>query len=182
MKHLFFILIISAFNTSYAAIEKNCENLKNSQLKLSIHTQNISYAERAGGNYLKQVVVCKGRDCKTEKISKKRIVYEPGHPHANRRGYVVYPDIDVVEEYKLLGGVVGELKKLARDGACYSKLHADDFMYSIKYKTGSVLKDVFKYNAENKLESWTRLSKNGRVSTVDYISRVEHKTTNLIAF
>lgn len=27
-----------------------------------------------------------------------KLVYEPGHPDANREGYVAYPDINVVEE------------------------------------------------------------------------------------
>lgn len=27
-----------------------------------------------------------------------RLVYEPGHPDANKEGYVAYPDINVVEE------------------------------------------------------------------------------------
>lgn len=175
MKYLIFTYI-SFF--LFVKVNADCVDIKNSHLKLTTHTENISYAAYAGGKYNKKLVVCKGDNCSIKKSNNKKIVYEPGHPHSNRRGYVTYPDIDVQEEYSLINRAVQSLRELSSKGVCNTKLSANENLYAVKYKSGGILKDVFKFDKENNLVSWSRQFKNGKLSTIDYASRV----TSLAAF
>jgi hypothetical protein len=180
MKKLIFIYIAFLFFVK-AHADNSCAPLKNSQLKLKTHTENISFALQTGGKYSKKVVICHSNDCQIKKSNNKKIVYEPGHPHSNRRGYVVYPDIDVREEYDLVNQAVNDLREISEKGICNTKLLADDFIYTVKYKGSSILKDIFKFNRDQKLISWSRFQKNGKMTSVDYASRV-NGITSLTAF
>ena len=177
MKTIFCALIFIPVNSFASAHDTGCQDLENAQLRLKVHTENIVHAAATrtpqGGHYKKKEVVCKRNNCK-EKISNEiRTVYEPGHPDANRRGYVKYADIDVKQEYSAVTVAAGEIKALAYSGACLAKLTELKETLIVRYAKGNVLSDIFKFGKHNEIVSWARTFVNGKRQIFDFTARVD---------
>lgn len=169
------LISICFFATSAWAVhyDLNCQDLENAQLRLKAHTENIVHA--AATRHKKKEVVCKHNVCKEKTSNVSRIVYEPGHPDANRRGYVKYPDIDVKEEYKAMQLAASELKSLAYTGACHSRVTESRETLIVKYTKGNILSDIFKFGKNKEITSWARTFVNGKNQIFDFTLRVDRQ-------
>jgi flagellar basal-body rod protein FlgC len=194
MKTLILTYIIVIFSVKASAMKMEnsaeCHELKNAHLKLVVYTHNIANAQATrhhgskGGHYKKKEVVCSENSCKEKILHATRKVYEPGHPDANKRGYVFYPDINPLEELKKINQAVLEISQVAERQGCHTKLQNKANEMVVSYHQGSVIQDIFKFGKDKKLQSWLRIQKNGKQSMVDYLSRIDEQkfATNSFAF
>ncbi|MFP4141166.1 MAG: flagellar basal body rod protein FlgC [Planctomycetota bacterium] len=86
-------------------------SMKANALRMKVIANNIANANctsKNGQPYRRRDVVTSSRndeltgislaDVVDDKSSQFRPVYEPGHPHANEEGYVLYPNVEVPKE------------------------------------------------------------------------------------
>jgi flagellar basal body rod protein FlgC len=177
--------IFLAASNSRAAISKGeCLSVVGLRLKIAAHTSNLLNASAASLNakklYKKKAVHCTTQKCTVQTAGDKKRVYEPGHPHADRRGYVHYPDIDVLEEFSKLNKAALEMKDLAENKDCDLEMTEDinrsgEKTVSIKYKKSSVIMDVFKLSKSNSIVTWLREYTSGKKEAFDLASRFNDK-------
>lgn len=188
MKILIYVICFFSVKASAITYDLYCKDLSNAQVRLEAHTSNIINSSTTrtpqGGHYKKLDVICKKGSCTTEKSLVKKIVYEPGHPDADKRGYVKYPDIDVKAEYSQVNMAVSEIKALAYKGACRMQVLQTAETIIVKYKSGNILSDIFKIGKNHEIISWARTFFNGKNKIYDYSSRIDKQkfATNSFAF
>ena len=113
-----FMCIVTSFNviacsdTSVEAVDAFFQKLSMIEIREGVINSNIQNAQTTrtatGGPYKVRVIKgCESGSC-TIKILKKEVVfkYEPNHPDVDERGYVAYPNINVVQEMEKLIKVV----------------------------------------------------------------------------
>ena len=177
MNKLFLILALALhFVPNTFASKASCRGLDELKIKLSAHSSNLLNARNTkstdGKFYKKRVVQgCKNGRCQIIKVNRFLKEYEPGHPDADQKGYVKYPDIDVEQEHKMLAKQVRKLRKLAKRKVCQTKLlisKKDKRKFRVKY-TDDVISDTFKMSG-NKVASWTVDSPFGK-NTLTFLSQ-----------
>ncbi len=184
LTYLILFLAVNIVGKSYAMSE--CSDVSNVHLRLSTHTSNIVNAANTrtlrGGVYQKKELVCAGEHCAIKLSKEKRTVYEPGHPDADRRGYVKYPAIDIREEFAEVSKAAGELKNLAFKGSCRTQIlnAAEDVI--VQYGHSHILSDVFKYSKNHTLVSWARTYMNGKKEMFDFSNRLTDRKLITSAF
>ena len=103
-----FIALLLLSNFALAAAQRNpCDTMKIKASESEIIAQNIANVSTtrtpAGGPYQRKYLKCNVNDICEVKSEKKVIrSFEPNHPDADSSGYVVYPDINVNKELKVL--------------------------------------------------------------------------------
>ena len=103
MKAFYFLGLI-CFSVSLHATEKStCEiqkhNLTMAMQVISNNMANVNTTRApAGGPYKRQKLECEEGSCQMIYFDGFKVRYEPGHLDANEIGYVLYPDIDMMQE------------------------------------------------------------------------------------
>lgn len=161
---------------------KDCHDLDELAIKLHISALNWEnrYQTRTadGGPYKKQVVVCSevdgSRSCIVERSKDAPILkYDPGHPDADKRGYVAYPNFDFQKEKIITTNTAHELIELVENKKCnlanLSKTNSKLF-YKISYKNEILrfISDKFIFSEKGFLKAWTRVFKDGRSSVINF--------------
>ncbi len=184
---LVYICLFLSVKALGSASDGGCRELNENRLKVSVHTSNIMNVDSTrtphGGHYNKRTLLCVSGECEVKESKDKRVVYEPGHPDANRSGYVIYPDIDVNQEYIALVKAAGELKALAHKGVCEAQVMLSPENILVKYHKSKIISDTFRFKG-SKLLSWGRTYSSGKRELFDLSTRVDQKkfATNSFAF
>lgn len=84
-------------------LQASATGMSTQQKFIETISRNIANAETTrtpeGGPYRRQVVVSAGDTARVaEDASEGRLVYDPGHPDADQRGYVRMPNVDIATE------------------------------------------------------------------------------------
>ncbi len=154
------ILLISI--SSFGSVD--CKNVEKYQLALSVHASNwsnfITTRTPSGGCYKYKEVMCRGT-CNVIETKKSLMKFEPGHPDANREGYVEYPDISKEKEHAAITTYAKALQALSHQ--CPSRVNFVDNTNSFiaEYKLGFVKSDIFNFDSQSMLVSWVRENADG---------------------
>lgn len=177
----FTILVTMGLNLKSPALaainanEFNCSDLRKASLKLPVYATNIANLKSTrtteGGPFRRIELKCKELYCETNPKDDFRLVYEPNHPDASQSGFVKYPRIDLATEYASLSNAANEVKLLATREVCGAKAITSMNSSIIKYEAGaSIQTDVFHFDLEGKLQSWTRTLRDGTTQTYAFRS------------
>ncbi len=98
----FYMVLVFPFLTFASVLNDSCKALENSRLEMKISSSNIANLNTTrtpdGGPYRKKELVCFGSICDVKEILTVVAKYEPDHPDADEHGYVLYPDINIMQE------------------------------------------------------------------------------------
>ena len=165
MKYITLFIILSPL-ASFANVGGNmdCKNIEKYQLALSVHASNwsnsITTRTPSGGTYKYKEILCK-ESCNVIESKKTFMKFEPGHPDANKEGYVEYPDISKDKERAALTTYAKAIQALSH--RCPNKMsfvdNSDSF--AAEYKSGFVRSDIFNFDSRSMLVSWVRESADG---------------------
>lgn len=121
-----FLLVMFGISTSFASSKvlseisnQDCFVMKNKQMELALISSNIENINTTrtpeGGPYKPKKLVCNEQMCVV--VSYKGFIskLKPGHPDADRRGYVKFPKIDLRDQLQAMIDVRSEYEQAARN-------------------------------------------------------------------
>lgn len=116
-KYIFALVIIGS--VANASNEDACKDMKDIVLKSNVHGLNIanwnSTRTPEGGPYKLKTMKCENHKCELVSESATVTQYEPGHPDADKDGYVLYPDINIEKEISAMTELGHEYQRAKRD-------------------------------------------------------------------
>ena len=110
-----FLVALIPFHAN-ALNDQNCQELKSEQIRLAFTASNLANINSTrtpeGGAYKAYVIKsCINGGCEVKRDDKvPRMKYMPGHPDADKNGYVAYPNIDQKAEYATFNVTAAKLK------------------------------------------------------------------------
>ncbi len=151
----------------------NCFDLRKAAQKLPVYATNIANRDvtrtKEGGAYKRVDLACQELFCKTIEREDFKTVYLPGHPDANKAGYVQMPVVNVSSEFAALSAAAAEVRLLASSGACGATALNGATMALVKYDKGAdVQSDTFNFTADGRLTSWSRTLRDGSSKSVAF--------------
>ena len=172
MKYItLFILLTSLTSFANSSGNMDCKNIEKYQLALSIHASNWSNAITTrtpnGGSYKYKEILCK-ESCSVIENKKSFMKFEPGHPDANKEGYVEYPDISKDKERAAISTYAKALQALSHH--CLNKMIFVDSSdsFAAEYKSGFVKSDIFNFDSKSMLVSWVRENADGASQILNF--------------
>ncbi len=177
---IFCVVLIGclSFNAS-AKSSKDCLELKAEQIRLALTGSNLaninSTRTAEGGPYRPFIIkACSNGQCDVSRDKRAPLMkYLPGHPDADKNGYVAYPNIDEKSEYATFNMIASKLKLFASVKACGSKILIDNgnSSFAIRYddkKKSNVKEDIFNLTNSQQVVSWMRQDSQGRATTINF--------------
>lgn len=114
-----------------------------------------------GGTYVPKEVKCTNGTCQI--INTKAsplLVYKPGHPDANKEGYVAYPNIDLQLEQTKFQLVAERLIALATKKTCGMHLGLNsNTSISLYFSKNNDQAEIFVKNSQGEIIIWQSLNK-----------------------
>lgn len=149
----------------------NCSDIKKFKLALEVHASNWANKNTTrtpeGGAYKVKSLECKNV-CRIIEKNSTYTKYEPGHPDANKNGYVNYPVIDTSKERAAIGTYAKSIHLLATK--CHKKVTSTGNKDSllINYIDSDVKQDIFNFDKSNKVISWVREISGGKTQILNF--------------
>lgn len=112
------LVLIAVVVTSAKATVPACPGLSGIAAQIDVASANIANAETTrtveGGPYRRKEIFCETDECEVTEAAEFRTVLYPGHPDADRDGYVRLPKVNVVTEMALMIGLQGAYEQAVR--------------------------------------------------------------------
>ena len=167
MKKIFIIITVIFTNIVFAKTENEivCSLIPSFRMSLNATGLNIANHESTrtieGGTYVPKEVKCTNGTCQV--INSKTtplLVYKPGHPDANKEGYVAFPNIDLQLEQTKFQLMAERLIALATKKSCgmHVGLTSNTFT-SIYFSKNNDQVETFVKNSQGEIIIWQSLSK-----------------------
>ncbi|MFZ4402476.1 MAG: flagellar basal body rod protein FlgC [Pseudobdellovibrionaceae bacterium] len=159
----------------------DCQELKSEQIRLALTASNLANVNTTrtpeGGAYRPYIIrSCSNGGCDVSRdIGKSLIKYLPGHPDADKNGYVTFPNIDVKSEYAIFNMTAIKLKLLAIAKACNAKVLIDNGneSFALRYNgkgQKNVKEDIFNFTKNHEVVSWSRQGSKGQNTVINFSS------------
>ena len=154
----------------------SCADVRRSAMRLSAHASNLANRNTTrtplGGPYKRLEVTCAvagGAFCSVEQKNDVRLTYDPKHPDADGTGYVRFPVVNLGTEFAGVNSAATELKLLASQNVCGTASISQGNGVLIRYLPDfDVISDTIAFGADGRIVSWTRLSKDGKISNMAF--------------
>jgi flagellar basal-body rod protein FlgC len=111
------LAFLAGANLARASVSPSCDDRELLRLQISASSNNLANVNTTrtpeGGAYQKRIVI-RHRDgsCETKSLRLFKLVRDPANPDADSEGFVRYPDINPLEETKVLFKAREKLTKL----------------------------------------------------------------------
>lgn len=167
MKKLFIITTIIFTNLVIAKTENEVACSLIPGLRMGLNTSGLNIANHestrttGGGVYLPKEIKCTNGICQViNSNTTPLLVYKPGHPDANKDGYVAFPNIDLQLEQTKFQLIAERLIALAQKQSCgmHVGLTSSTFM-SIYFSKNNDQAEIFVKNSQGEIIIWQSLSK-----------------------
>lgn len=169
MKKLFIITTVLFTNLIFTKADAGSDAVCNliPGLKMGLNTIGLNIANHEstrtieGGTYIPKEVKCVKGICQSvnSKISP-LLVYKPGHPDANKEGYVAYPNIDLQLEQTKFQLIAEKLIALATKKTCGMHLGlTSNSLISLYFSKNNDQAEIFVKNSQGEIIIWQSISK-----------------------
>jgi flagellar basal-body rod protein FlgC len=110
-------LALGVASPGMASVQPRCSDSELASLEALAASSNLAniYTTRTpeGGPYKKKIAIRhKSGQCEIQSVEAFRTIHEPGHPDADKQGFVRFPDINFDDEEKILEAARAKLNKL----------------------------------------------------------------------
>lgn len=181
MKKFFIILSVLFANFTFAKTENEAVCSLIPGLRMSLNTVGLNIANHEssripeGGAYIPKEVKCTNGVCQIVKSNlSPMLVYKPGHPDANKEGYVLYPNIDLQLERTKFQLIAERLIALASKKTCGMHLGlTSNSLMSLYFSKNNDQAEIFVKNSQGEIIIWESLSK----SSGSVLNLVNSKST-----
>lgn len=168
--------LLSQKKTEKMVVCKLISNFKMSLNAIGLNIANHNATRTIeGGPYVPKEVKCINDTCKI--INTKTLpmlVYKPGHPDANKEGYVAYPNVDLQLEQTKFQLIAERLIALATEKTCGMHLGlTSNSLISVYFSKNNDQAEIFVKNSHGEIIIWESLNK----SSESILNLVNGKST-----
>lgn len=172
------ILAVFLLSTSaFAAVSKDCNEIKAEQLKLAMLGSNLANENTThtpeGGPYRPiRIKSCTNGSCEIERVSSPIMKYLPDHPDADVNGYVAFPNIDRNADYIAFNMIAAKLRLLGNSKLCETSAidNGNSVLLSYAEKKTGIKEDIFNFDKNRRVVSWMRTDSKGNPTTINFMS------------
>ena len=159
------------FQAAVDASSDLCDQARWDRYQLPIHGLNLANLRTTrtpeGGPYKRKFFIkcVPSAGCIIGDDATSKTVFAPGHPDADRNGYVSYPNIDATHELVAFEAIFSELVTMARLKKCGMELIPTDGALLITYSNSSDKSDFLVHSVDGSI-IWRRTSSDGTSENV----------------
>jgi len=178
MRLICLLLLGSLPTLSSAKPARECQELKSEQIRLALIASNLANQNTTrtpeGGPYHPfKITSCQDGGCQAQPQANSVIKYLPGHPDANKGGYVALPDIDVRAEFDAFNMTATKLRLLASAGLCrgVALIEKGPSSFMLRYQgkgEADVKEDLFNLSDDHQVVGWMRQDLKGHATTIRF--------------
>lgn len=168
----FVLLTFLVLTTNVFAMDVECRNISEYQMKMDAHASNYTNAKTTrtpeGGAYKYKKVVC-NKECKIIEYKSSIQTYVPNHPDADKNGYVAFPYIDKEIEKSFISAYAKSLVMVSQICPTQVSIRKIENGQAVlmKYSSGNIVSDIINFESNGGIISWVRQTKNGESKIVN---------------